>query len=274
MGRGLAAVRRETAIGPALDTFRIEANGSLYCRPLNRTRCLGDPVPDAHPSHPPAPLAQDPAELFDVVRADGTPTGRSKPRADVHRDGDWHRSLHVWVAGIDRDAGPFLLFQQRSTAKDTWGGKLDATVGGHFGSGEGVPEALREVREELGIDPEPAALRPLGVRVCANEAQPGILDRELQQILLLRDDRPLAGYRPNPAEVAALVRFRLPALLDFLSGSDPGSYLVGDLRRPGATEVVAASFGRHAFIPNIDNYFYRVAIAADAALRGERHVAV
>lgn len=221
-----------------------------------------------------APPAQDPAELFDIVLADGTPTGRSKPRGAVHRDGDWHRSLHVWVAGIDPHAGPFLLFQQRSTAKDTWGGKLDATVGGHFGAGEGLPEALREVREEIGIEPEPAALRQLGVRVCANEAQEGAIDRELQQILLLRDDRPLAAYRPNPAELAALVRFRLPALLDFLAGDDPGAYLVGEMRRTGASEVVAASFGRQAFIPNIDNYFYRVAIAAEAVLRGERHVAV
>lgn len=231
-------------------------------------------MPDAQPDAQPAALAQDPGELFDVVLADGSPTGRAKPRGAVHRDGDWHRSLHVWVAGFDSANRPFLLFQQRSSAKDTWGGKLDATVGGHFGSGEGLPDVLREVREEIGIEPDPAALRQLGVRVCANEAQAGIIDRELQEILLLRDDRPLADYRPNPAELAALVRFHLPPLLDFLAGNESGAYLVGDARRADASEVVQASFGRDAFIPNIDNYVYRVAIAADAALRGERHVAV
>ncbi len=231
-------------------------------------------MPDAEPAITHRPPAQDPAELFEVVRADGTPTGQAKPRRAVHRDGDWHRSLHVWVAGFDRKFGAFLLFQQRSTAKDTWGGKLDATVGGHFGFGEGLPEALREVREEIGIEPDPAALRRLGTRVCANEAQAGIVDRELQEILLLRDDRPLADYRPNPAELAGLVRFRLPDLLEFLAGDDRRAYMVGDLRRPHGPNAVAASFGREAFIPNIDAYFYRVAIAADAALRGERHVAV
>jgi 8-oxo-dGTP pyrophosphatase MutT (NUDIX family) len=228
---------------------------------------------DSPTSRPPA-AAQDPAEPFDVVLADGTPTGRTKPRAAVHRDGDWHRSVHVWVAGIDPAVGPFLLFQQRSPAKDTWGGFLDATVGGHFGAGEGLPEALREIKEEIGIDPDPAALRPLGVRVCANEAQPGILDRELQSVLLLRDDRPLADYQPNPAELAALARFPLEPLLQFLASADEAGSLVGDLRRAGDLGVVPASFGRAAFIPNVDNYFYRVAIAAAAALRGERHVAV
>ena len=45
--------------------------------------------------------AQDPNEPFDVIRADGLPTGRVKARDAVHRDGDWHRAIHVWVAGFD-----------------------------------------------------------------------------------------------------------------------------------------------------------------------------
>jgi hypothetical protein len=42
----------------------------------------------------------------------------------------------------------------------------------------------------------------------------------------------------------------------------------------GGREAVPASFGPEAFIPTVDAYFYRVAIAVSAALRGERHVAV
>jgi hypothetical protein len=36
-------------------------------------------------------------EHFDVLTPDGTPTGVSKPRSDVHRDGDWHACVHIWV---------------------------------------------------------------------------------------------------------------------------------------------------------------------------------
>ena len=220
----------------------------------------------------PRHAAQNPAELFDIVRADGTPTGRTKPRGAVHRDGDWHRSVHVWVAGIGADGGPFLTFQRRSPRKDTWPGRLDATVGGHFGAGEGLADALREVDEELGVAPAPGILRPLGVRVCANEAETGLLDRELQHVLLWHDDRPLAAYRPNPAEVDALVRFRLPELLAFFAGDDPA--IAGDLLLTGTPKPATATFESAAFIPTVDGYFYRVAIAAAAALRGERFVAV
>ena len=42
----------------------------------------------------------NPDELFDVLDAAGRPTGRAKRRADVHRDGDWHRALHCWVLDV------------------------------------------------------------------------------------------------------------------------------------------------------------------------------
>ena len=81
-----------------------------------------------------------------------------------------------------------------------------------------MAETVREVEEEIGIIADLKDLRPLGVRVCANEAQPGIVDREIQDVFLLRDDRPLEDFRPNPAELAALVRFPLETLVPFLAG--------------------------------------------------------
>lgn len=216
--------------------------------------------------------AQDPRELFDIVDADGVPLGFSKPRAEVHRDGDWHRSLHVWVAGNDVALGPFLLFQRRGLGKDTWPGKLDATVGGHFRTGEGLAEALREVEEEIGVAATAAALRPLGVRLSVSESEPGIRDRELQSVFLLRDERPLAAYRPNAAELGALVRFPLPPLLDLLAGELAA--VAAEAFVPGADYPTPAEIAIADFIPALDRYYYRVAIAADRVLRGERHVAV
>jgi len=43
------------------------------------------------------------------------PLGIGKARGEVHRDGDWHRSVHVWLAS---SAERSLLLQQRSETKD------------------------------------------------------------------------------------------------------------------------------------------------------------
>lgn len=216
--------------------------------------------------------AQDPNELFDIVRVDGVPTGLTKPRFEVHRDGDWHRAVHVWVAGRDEADEPFLMFQQRSLAKDTHPGRLDATVGGHYRAGERLEQAIREIEEEIGIEPDLSALRLLGVRVCASELEAGTLDRELQDVFLLEDSRPLTAYRPHPVEVASLVRFRLADLLPVLSGEAAG--LEGEVLRQGASEVLGVPFQAADFSTRIDRYFYRVAIAVANALRGDKYVAV
>jgi hypothetical protein len=135
-----------------------------------------------------------------------------------------------------------------------------------------LAETLREIEEEIGVIPDLKDLRPLGVRVCANEAQPGIVDREIQDVFLWRDDRPLEDFRPNPAELAALIRFPLETLVPFLAGET--SEIGGESQAPLATQAEPITARIEDFIPTIDRYFLRIAIAAQQVLRGERYVAV
>jgi isopentenyldiphosphate isomerase len=216
-------------------------------------------------------LPQDPNELFDIVLADGTPTGRSKRRADVHRDGDWHRAVHVWVMGID-DRGPFLMFQKRSLAKDTSPGKMDSTVGGHYRAGEGIEQTLREVEEEIGISVTMADLTYAGIRRAVNERDSGVADRELQDVFFLRDERPLTEFRPSPAELAALVRVPIEEFLDFHEG-ERETINVRSIA-PGAAAEERLVIARLDFNRPADRYWYRVAIAAKMFLAGERHFSV
>ena len=217
-------------------------------------------------------MAQDPDEPFDVVTAAGRPTGEIKPRAAVHRDGDWHLAIHVWIAGRDDDGEPFLIFQRRGSQKDTWPDRFDATVGGHVRAGELLAETLREVDEEIGVAVQGLTLLPLGRRVCANEALEGIIDREIQDVFLLVDDRSLTDYRPNPAELSALVRFPLAALIAFLAGEE--SSLQGESISAGAEASELVLVGVDDFIPTVDNYSLRIAIAAANVLRGDRYVMI
>lgn len=55
------------------------------------------------PSLDPSILANDhradltKEEYFDVLDEFGAQTGRTKLRKEVHRDGDWHASVHIWI---------------------------------------------------------------------------------------------------------------------------------------------------------------------------------
>lgn len=214
---------------------------------------------------------QDLAELFDIVDADGHPLGYAKPRGDVHRDGDWHRSVHIWVYGVRGDV-PFLLFQRRGLMKDTAPGRLDPTVSGHVGQGESIHEAWREVDEEIGVAAVPSELRFAGVRVRSSEGETGIIDREIQDVYLWRRDAPLEDYVPNPAELSGLAEI---GLMDIFA-TYAGRSLPFDARMLDAeTHAVAVvRLEPSEIAPSVDRYPYRVAVAVLAALRGDEWIAV
>ena len=216
-------------------------------------------------------LAQDPGELFDVITYAGEPTGDVKRRADVHRDGDWHAAIHVWVVGR-RDGRDLIMFQQRSQAKDTFGGKLDATVGGHLTAGETWQDALRETEEEIGVRYDLTQLVPLGRRTAIGSTLPGIQDNEIQHVFAVRDDRPLIEFVPNPVELAALVQFDIDELLELLAGNVTS--LSGKIIRPGQPEAAHERFGPDDFATLVDRYYYRVGIAVRMMLAGERHFSI
>ena len=117
-------------------------------------------------------LAQDPKELFDIYLAPESssqynsiitpdwgssyypspkPTGKIKERGQVHKDGDWHRSVQVWVAQKDTNNNVRCLLQRRSKYKDTHPNQLDVSCAGHVNAGDDILETtMRELEEELG----------------------------------------------------------------------------------------------------------------------------
>ena len=102
-------------------------------------------------------------EFFDVVDDNGMPTGQVVSRDVAHRDGVPHRTAHVWIVRRT-DRGYDILLQKRSRNKDSFPGMYDTSSAGHIPAGdEPVESALRELREELGIEAEPEDLRCAGM---------------------------------------------------------------------------------------------------------------
>ncbi len=157
----------------------------------------------------------DPGELLEVFTASGQPTGRAKTRAAIHLDGDWHLAFHCWIL---RDGGRQIVLQRRSLLKDTFAGLWDAAAAGHWRFGESAADAAREIAEELGIDVPFEALVYRTREQSARAFPNGLTDRELHDVYVLEDDRPLTEYRPDPAEVIGVAAFRASELLAVQEG--------------------------------------------------------
>lgn len=87
-------------------------------------------------------------EIFDVVN-ERDQVLRQASRHEVHTNGWRHRAVHIFV--FNR-AGELFL-QKRSRWKDVHPSRWDSSAAGHLNAGDVYHEtALREVREELGIE--------------------------------------------------------------------------------------------------------------------------
>lgn len=201
------------------------------------------------------------SEYFDVYDADGRSLGYAKERGEVHRDGDWHRSANVWIFTGDRR----LLLQRRAPDKDTWPGRLDSSIGGHYRAGEDVTAVVREAYEELGIEIAVSELISLGVRAVESR-EPGIADRELQDIYLLRRDLPLAAYTPDPVEIDGLTLLDAWTAVRLHRGEIYSP--AGDFLPRGGTSFLRR-FGPHDVIPDRGSYIAAVARAVDDVLAGQ-----
>lgn len=171
-------------------------------------------------------------ELLDVLDEQGLPTGEAKARGRVHQDGDWHRAIHIWVVREEN----LVLLQRRSMTKDLEAGKIDVSIGGHYRAGELFVDALREADEELGLTLRPGQPEYLGtvrdVRAYP-DAEPPLLDREFQEVYVVRDEQGLDRYVLDPHEVDTL--YELPvdkAIALFRDGEYVAAAGFDSMRRP------------------------------------------
>ena len=103
-------------------------------------------------------------ELFDILDEDGNRTGRVRERTMVHLEGDTHGTAHIWIVRRRPQGGYDLLLQKRSRCKDSYPGCYDISSAGHVRAGDGfLATAVREIKEELGIEAREADLEFAGI---------------------------------------------------------------------------------------------------------------
>ncbi|CAN0095403.1 unnamed protein product [Pylaiella littoralis] len=176
-------------------------------------------------------MGQDSGEMFDVFLGPESlsrltepprPAGFRKARGLVHADGDWHRSVHIWLHTSKGE----LVLQKRSASKDTFPGLWDVSVGGHVTAGEGSLEtAIKETREELGLScDETSFCFVCTVATTAKGSTPmhgDFLCNEYKDIYLLRHDGPVEELNFAPSEVEDVKLVPMDQLREAFESQDP-----------------------------------------------------
>lgn len=146
----------------------------------------------AGPAGPGDQIGENAGELWDIYDLDRNRTGRTQRRGDPWPEGCYRLSVHVCVF----DSRGRMLLQLRQPWKRGWPGKWDLTVGGSAQAGDDSrAAAVREAREELGLDLDLTGCRP---------AMTLQFSQGFDDIWLVHQDVDLSTLRLQTAEVQAV----------------------------------------------------------------------
>lgn len=162
-------------------------------------------------------------EYIDILNADGSPTGKSCLKSDIHSKGHYHDTAHVWFYNGNGE----ILLAQRSASKIIYPSLWDISAAGHVDSGETIENAaIRETSEEIGIKIRESDLEKIGVYDCFQSYPNGIVDNEFHHTFIAKIDYDLEDLKLDSDEVAQVKFVTIPEFLELLENSDVNSHFV------------------------------------------------
>lgn len=167
-------------------------------------------------------------EILDIVDANGKPTGKTALKSEAHKNGLYHNTIHLWLYTNDGE----ILLQQRSHKKAIYPLLWDVSVAGHIDTGETfIKAALRETKEEIGLELNAKDLVKIGVRLHESSYSNGkIRDNEFHHVYISKLNVPLGQLIPQTDEVEALKLVTFNQFEDLLTHSQHNSHFVASNR--------------------------------------------
>ena len=158
-------------------------------------------------------------EFLNLIDSESRLTSRSKPRSLVHRDGELHPAVHIWIIKR-KDMGIYVLLQKRSHEKRIAPDCFDVSAAGHVAQGEEFRStAVRETEEELGLKIHGSRLELIGL--LRNEySDEGVNDNELRAVYLCREDVDVDKFVLQSSEVSDVCWAEIDELLAVMDDGD------------------------------------------------------
>jgi len=192
-------------------------------------------------------------------------------KKEAHQKGLWHR---VFTCILVNPKKQTILLQKKIPGKYSFDRPdyVDISVGGHYQAGESVPEGIRELEEEVGLDVKFGDLISLGVRQTAETVKEDYIVNEFQHLFICPTEQPLEEFNLEAVEVSGLVEVSIEDGIKLLLGKKDsikarGLSVVGDERT-----IYEAELTREDFVPSYlakDKFFLRLFIAAKRYIRGD-----
>lgn len=196
-------------------------------------------------------------EIINIFTIDGTLIGE-KGKEQVHFDGDWHKTFHLWIF-FKKDNKIYQTLQVRSNNKKLYPNLIDCSVAGHYTKNEIVSDGVREVKEELGIAIEFNQMHFLGIR--KSEYRTGnYSNNELQYIFLLEREIDLNEIYFNQTEVESILIVDNEKIRELFVGKIDSIPCIGNTIMNGNYVLKDFNICKEDFIPTSDSYFYNISL--------------
>ncbi len=163
-------------------------------------------------------------EYLDIVTSTGEFTNKTALKSDVHKNGWYHNTIHLWLY---TDDGKILL-QQRSRKKPIYPLLWDVSVAGHVDAGESFKAAvIRETKEEISLELVPNDLKKISVQLHESSYENGaILDNEFHHIYIAKLNVAVSKLVPQPNEVEALKLVSIAQFKQLLANSVNNNHFI------------------------------------------------
>ncbi len=203
-------------------------------------------------------------ELIDIYNENHKYLGTCE-KVLAHKLGLWHEVFNGIIVNKEKRS---IIFQIKNAKHNNVHNmdKIEISVGGHYQAGEKIESAVREIKEESGIEMDFKNLIYLGERQISSIVKEDYIVREFQKIFIIPYNGSIINLKSEDNEVTGFIEFEIDNCIDLFLKKKTS--IIGVDSNQKKVEVTLKNFVE-AYLKG-DELYLRLAIAAKRFVEGEK----